>query len=229
MKLFIVARHKEVIPDYKKEIISQKFIYSKENPDIILSLGGDGTFLISEQKYPYIPKLMIRDVNICNKVSLPEFSQILKQIKEGKYKIDESMKLDCIYQKSILVATNDVIIRNMDQRQAIRFRISVNNIPIRHEHIGDGVVISTPWGSSGYFYSITKRFFKKGIGVGLNNTNTEHRDTINKENSKIDVIITRGDAYLSVDNNKKEFIIKTGDKITIKRHKKDAKIVTLKK
>ena len=229
MKLFIVARSKEVIPDYKKEIISNGFDYSKENPDIILSLGGDGTYLIAEQIFPSVPKLLVGDPSICNKVSLAPFNQILKQIKEGKYKIDENMKIDCTFQKNILVAANDVIIRNKDQRQAIRFRVIVDSIPLRHEHIGDGVVISTAWGSSGYFYSITKRFFKKGIGVALNNTNTERREIILKENSRIEIIITRGDACLSVDNNKKEFILKEGDKILVKRHKKEAKTITLKK
>ena len=54
MKLFIVAKNQEVIPDYKKEITRYGFNYSAKNPDMIISLGGDGTFLVAENKtLPY--------------------------------------------------------------------------------------------------------------------------------------------------------------------------------
>lgn len=228
MKLFIVARHKQLIPDYRKEIIKKGFIYSKDNPDIILSLGGDGTYLVAGQSYPDVPKLLLRERNLRNKFSPQLFDPILKQLKDGKYKIDEWIKIECMYQKNNLIASNDIIIRNKDQRSAIRFRVVVDNIPIRHEYVGDGVVISTPWGSTGYFNAITKRSFKKGIGIALNNTNTERREIIVKESSKVEIIMIRGDANLSFDNAKKEFTLKEGDKITIKKHKKEAKIVTLK-
>ena len=94
MKLFIVARQKELIPEYKKEIIKYGFSYSKENPDIILSLGGDGTYLVAEKLFPNTPKLLIREANLRNKCSPLLFSPILKQLKEGKYKIDEWIRIE---------------------------------------------------------------------------------------------------------------------------------------
>ena len=229
MKLFIVARHNELIPEYKKEIKNHGFQYSKENPDIILSIGGDGTFLVAEKDFSGVPKLLLKETKLRDKFSPQLFEPILKQIKDGKYRIDEWIKIECTFQKHNLTASNDIIIRNQDQRSAIRFRVIVDNIPIRHEYIGDGVVVSTPWGSTGYFYSITKRNFKKGIGIALNNTNTERREIIVKENSKVEIIMTRGDATLTCDNSKKEYTLKEGDRIILKKHKKESRIVTLKK
>lgn len=228
MKVFIVAREKKVIQGYKRILEKLGFEYSKANPEVILSLGGDGTYLIAEHAYPEVPKLLIRDAHICNKVSPAHFTNIVKNLKDkSMYKISEWIKIECNFRKNAMVAANDVIIRNKDQRQAIRFRIMVDSIPIRHEYIGDGVVLSTPWGASGYFHTITKKMFKKGIGIALNNTNTERRDIIIKEDSKIEVLITRGNAVLSVDNARKEFILKTGDKVAIKKHKRDANIIQI--
>ena len=229
MRFFIVARNKEVIPDYKKELIKKGHIYSKENPDMILSLGGDGTLLVSENLLPEIPKLMIRDSEICNKCSINKFDEVIDRLKtKSNYTIKEYPKIECNFGSNNLIAINDIIIRNKSQREAIRFRIKINNIPYKDEFIGDGVVLSTTFGATGYFHAITKKTFKKGIGIAFNNINREFRDLVIKENSKVEILITRGDALLTADNQRKEFTLKTGDKVIIKKSKKNAKIVYLK-
>lgn len=229
MKLFIVARNKKVINPYKKVILQNGFEFGNVNPEIVISLGGDGTYLISENLFPGIAKLLIRNTDICNKVSIKLFESILNTLKDKtNYKIEEYLKLECVYKKNALIAANDIILRNKDQRTAIRFRLKVNSIPIKDEFIGDGVVISTPWGSTGYYHSITKKQFKKGLGIALNNINRDMTDILVKENSKIEIIITRGDAILSADNARKEFTLKTGDTFLVKRYKNTGKKVILK-
>lgn len=229
MKFFIVAKNKKVIPEFKKEIIKKGYIYSENNPDMILSLGGDGTFLVAEDKYPEIPKLMIRDSEVCNKCTIEKFDFFIDKLKNKQdYFIKEFSKLESHFGNDIHVAVNDFIIRNKNQREAIRFRIKIDNIPYKDEFIGDGIVISTTFGATGYFHTITKRIFKKGIGIAFNNINRDFRDLIVKDTSKIEILITRGDALFTTDNQRKEYTLKTNDKIVIKKHKKTSKMVYLK-
>ncbi|MBR9690954.1 hypothetical protein GOV08_04690 [Candidatus Woesearchaeota archaeon] len=231
MKLFIVARNKEVVPHYKKAIKKAGFRYGKKNADMILSLGGDGTFLIAEHKYPRIPKLLIRDSKICNKCSVDLFDKFLLRLKNKKnYKIQKQPKIMATYKNSDFIAINDVVIRNKDQQHAIRYTMKIDRKQVGKEFIGDGVVVSTPWGSTGYFKSITQKSFEKGFGVALNNVQKTKKNTyfLDKK-AKIEIEMTRGDALVTHDNDKKVFLMKTGDKITIKKLGKPAKIVVFKK
>lgn len=229
MKFFIVAKNDAVIPDFKKEIIKKGHKYSKESPDIILSLGGDGTFLVAENKYPEIPKIIIRDSEVCNKITIDKFNKIIDALQnKSNYILTEFSKIESTFKNENYFATNDFIIRNKNQQEAIRFRVKINNIPYKDEFIGDGVVISTTFGSTGYFFAITKRYFKKGIGLAFNNVNRDLWDLVVKDNSKIEILITRGDALFTTDNQRKSQTLKTGDKILIKESKKIARLITLK-
>ena len=227
MKIVIFGRNKEVISKYKKQIKKNSLVYDEKNPDIVISLGGDGTFLMAERVYPGVPKLLIRDKNVCIKCDWDSLSPILNRLKNGKYKIEEHRKLEAIYKKKVF-AINDIVIRNDNPVHAIRFFLSVNGKRVNGELIGDGVVIATPFGSTAYYYSITKKTFKKGIGIAFNNLAEKLENMNVSDNAKVDIKITRGNATLSWDNEEKTPILKKGDKIIIKLSKETAKIVKIK-
>ena len=63
MKFFIVSKNQKSKTALKKTLKRIGCDYGERKPDIIVSLGGDGTFLLSERLYPGIPKLLIRDSN----------------------------------------------------------------------------------------------------------------------------------------------------------------------
>ncbi len=82
--------------------------------------------------------------------------------------------------------------------------------------IGDGVVISTAFGSTAYFSSIARKSFKKGIGVAFNNTTIGFKPVI-KENPKILFKLKRNKAYLTSDNHSKKIILNEGDVVEISK------------
>ena len=61
----------------------------ERNPDYVITLGGDGTVLFSERKFPQVPKLIIKRSRICRKCdyAFSEVDKVLKKIKQGKYMI----------------------------------------------------------------------------------------------------------------------------------------------
>lgn len=196
-----------------------------ENPDMVAVVGGDGTFMKSEKDFPEIPKFILKKSKT-SKLGhdfLPE--DLLKKIVENKYKIDDEVKIEAIFDGKKIVGLNEIVVHNIDPRRAIRYEIFINGKKIGNEIIGDGVVVSTSYGSTGYYRSITDSFFEVGIGVAFNNSTEQSDHMVLKENSEIIVKITRGKAIAYADNNDEEIIIDDDDEILIKKHKNKAKIV----
>ena len=124
------------------------------------------------------------------------------------------------------MAVNDIVIRNKNQYEAIRFNVKINNKDLNSKFIGDGIIVSTVFGSTGYFNSITKTTFTKGIGLAFNNILARTYEIL-KEDDVIDLILLKGQALVSADNNKKLISLKENSKIRIKKSKEKAFIVLL--
>ena len=88
------------------------------------------------------------------------------------------------------------------------------------------MTVSSPYGSTGYFHSITKKSFSKGIGITMNNVTKKIASKI-IERGTVNFELIRGTALLCVDNNPKIITLRPGDKIKITNSAKIAKIVEL--
>ncbi|MBI2971615.1 MAG: NAD(+)/NADH kinase [Candidatus Aenigmarchaeota archaeon] len=231
LRFFIVGKNKHVITQYRRLIRKAGMRYTKERPDIVISLGGDGTLLYAERAYPGVPKLPIRNKSICNVCDWDSLGIILSGIRAGKYRIEKAMKLEAVVRNKgrLLRATclNDVVIRNKQQTNCIRFEVAVNGRQVNGLLVGDGVTVSTPFGSGAYYYSITRKRFAKGIGVAFNNLTEPAKHLVLKENSVVTVTVVRNRALLSADNDPRMTGLRTGDRVKIRKSRKYAKIVKI--
>ena len=140
--------------------------------------------------------------------------------------LKENLKLDIIHNNKKLAAINDIVIRNKDQYEAIRFNVKVNNKSLNSNFIGDGIVVSTVFGSTGYFNSITKTTFTKGLGLAFNNVPLRTHEILN-EGSIVEFSLLRGKAFVTADNNRKIIKLTEKDKVKIKKSREKAFIVIL--
>lgn len=189
------------------------------NPDLILSYGGDGTLLSAEREYPGIPKLPMRNSQKCRKCLEHEDKAVLKKLIDGKLKLREYRKLQTSVLYKSIFALNDFVIRNIKPIHAIRFQVADNKL-----YIGDGVVIATPFGSTGYFKSITKKTFDKGFGLAFNNITEQANPLYLKESDQIKFLLVRGQATLSFDNSLDIFTLDEGSELNFKLSNQIAKI-----
>jgi NAD kinase len=223
MKFQVVGRDKPGNAALKKTLLRLGHVISK-NPDIIICLGGDGTFLYNERKYPGIPKLLIRDSDICKKCENRQLDLLFKKIGLGNYTIQDYRKLEAMHRGKRLLATNDFVIRNRTPTQAIRFEVEVDGKKLGMI-IGDGIVVSSVFGSTGYHYSITKKSFDKGIGLAFNNITGKERSILLPETAKVSITLIRHYAILGHDNSPGLMTINEGETVAIKNSRNVARIV----
>ena len=223
MNVAIFGTNKSTIETLVKEA---GFTITERNPEIVLSFGGDGTLMRSEVAFPGVPKVALRDSSICKKCSALPNEEILKQLAKGEYTKETLFKLEARAKGKELVGLNDIIVHNKDPRHGIRYHLSVNRRDIGHEIVGDGIVVATPFGSTGYFRSITDSFFEIGIGIAFNNSTERFDHMLVGEESIIEMSITRGPAVVYADNHEDSIELLPGDKVTIQKSSHLAVILT---
>lgn len=220
MKVLLFGKNSKNIADFVKSL---GFEVVNSNPAIVISYGGDGTLLSAEREYPQMPKLPLRNSQVCNKCSNHEDKVMLKKLLDGKLKLKEYGKLETIILYKTFYALNDFVVRNSDPTHTIRFKILQDDIPSKL-CIGDGIVLSTPFGSTGYFKSITRESFQKGWGLAFNNITEKTYPIYPDDDEQIGLKLVRGKATLSFDNNPDAFVIDEGSEIIFKLSNQVAKI-----
>jgi NAD+ kinase len=131
-----------------------------EDFDMVIVLGGDGTILSTARALPnkVIP---ILGVNIGNlgflaSIELFAFKEAISQIRSGNFTIEERMMLKCTLKgKSVtreFLSLNDIVISKGTLSRIVRFDITVDD-NFYTAFTADGVIISTPTGSTAYSLS----------------------------------------------------------------------------
>ena len=112
----------------------------EENTELIISIGGDGSFLNTVHKFDFVSIPIVA----INTGHLGFFAELSPE------KIDEfivSYKNESIKLKAV----NEIVIKNIQSR-TVHLDLQVDGIKIEH-FSGDGMLISTPMGSTAYNYS----------------------------------------------------------------------------
>jgi len=231
-KVALVRKYNRSISNLKKEVTQAGFQYVTQKPDFVISVGGDGTFFFAERKYPGVPKIMVRESQVCEKCNEGTLNELLIRYRKGFFKIKEYFKLESVVKRKKgasfrVIAANDVILRNKVLTRALRFSVSINNKIVDSEVIGDGIVFSSPFGATAYFKSITRQTFTRGIGIAFNNTTKLLNNIIVKENAKIKITLLRENADLGFDNDPKTYTLHEGDTIMIQKSKKVSRIISI--
>jgi len=124
--------------------------------DLIIVFGGDGTLLSSARKYLKndIPILGINmgNVGFLTDVKTTDFESIIKDIINGEFEIEERNLVCASIQDQTIYGLNEIVIHSGAYAKLMRYRLSVND-KIVYEQRSDGLIISTPTGSTAYALS----------------------------------------------------------------------------
>ncbi|MFH1426617.1 MAG: hypothetical protein ABIG66_04305 [Candidatus Kerfeldbacteria bacterium] len=224
MKIQVIGLQRSDLISYIKKNHPKITIVEKD-PELIICYGGDGTLLYGERMYPGVPKVLLRNSLICNlcaKIAKDEIPQLLL---EKKFTIVEHIKLEGSYDGKSLKALNDIVVAHPNVNGTLRAIVYVNGKKYGGEILGDGLIIATPIGSTGYFQSITRSNFQTGIALAFNNSVKIINHVVLKEDSKIEVEVTRGPGVLAADNDEDQISLTTGDKVRVEASGEKAQLV----
>ncbi len=123
--------------------------------DILISLGGDGTILqmarlVAEKSTPILG-VNVGKLGFLAEVSVDEVGKCLREIIEGKYVLQERMMLLASTRsaRKTYAALNDIVVDKYGSPRVIDFETYVNDEYLA-TFSADGVIFSTPTGSTAY-------------------------------------------------------------------------------
>lgn len=132
-----------------------------ENPEMVLSIGGDGTFLRAAAKIGIsgVPILGVNagHLGFLADVPLSDAASVLPMVlSERRYQVEQramlSIDIPGCRQPYQSFALNEVAILKRDQSSMVSVRVYVDG-NLLNQYDGDGLVIATPTGSTAYAMS----------------------------------------------------------------------------
>jgi len=211
----------------KAALAAEGFKVVERNPDFIVCYGGDGTVLFSERKFPEVPKLIIKTSRVCRKCDYTpdDLRDLLSNIKEGNYCLHKKIKLKTEAKGKKLVGLNEIQIHPKLPIYAVRFSLSVDGKKCK-DLIGDGVIVATSFGSTGYYKATGGKRFMKGIGISFNNLhNRNMKSFVVPEDSTVKLTVSRGPAWLLADNNENLIELRAKDTVSIRKSESVANFI----
>ncbi|MEW6457086.1 MAG: NAD(+)/NADH kinase [Acidobacteriota bacterium] len=182
-----------------------------EKSDLILVLGGDGT-LLSIAPYAAKERKPVLGINVGTlgfiaETTLEEMFDILDKTIKGNAPVSLRSMLSIKIEKKEFTALNDVVIAKGALSRIVELKVSINEkflVSVR----GDGIIISTPTGSTAYSLSaggpIAEPSIKSIIFTPICPHTLSIRPMILPEDSKISVemVNTNEDIHITIDGQK---------------------------
>ena len=154
--------HQFLTKDQKMDIqVAGVFENDDFSADMVLSMGGDGTFLkaASYVGHKNIPILGINTgrLGFLADVSPEEMEETFEDIYKGNYKIEDRSVLQAFSEgqplKGYPCGLNEIAVLKRDSSSMITIHTSINGAYLT-TYQADGLVIATPTGSTAYSLSI---------------------------------------------------------------------------
>jgi len=226
-------------------LVTEKEFSSKS--DVIISIGGDGTFLRAS-KYSFLKEIPVMGINVGNLgfLTVAETSNMyeaLDRLLKNKYEIEKRMLLEgrffknrkTIEKKEVpYLALNEFAITRSMLGKIIRFEILVNKISIK-KFAADGIIISTPTGSTAYSLSAGGPIVEPKSEVIIITPICPHtllsRSIILSPDNELEIIISSRNETdsIGIDGKTEQVSIKPDHIFKVKKSKSKLKLITFNK
>ena len=190
----------------------------KNKADFLLSIGGDGTLLkaVTYVRESEIPIMGINTgrLGFISSISADQIDDAITDILKGNYKINERALLQLSSDKNLFkeknFALNEVAVSKKDTSSMIRIDAYVDD-EFLNTYWADGLVVSTPTGSTGYSLSCGGPIIVPGTNNIIITPNAPHnlnvRPIVIDDNSVVKLKIEDRDqlALVSLDSRSRAF------------------------
>lgn len=183
MKYFVSAEDETVQEKYEDKIrgYGQEVVEGPEDA-VLVSLGGDGSILYNvsvHEDFEAVLPVRIGDSegNKC-KVNETEFEEAIEALENDEYVRRTEQKLSAFDQygdelTEDFSALSEIGFHHTQPNESALFSYQIKDPELGFSYEkqvqGDSIITSTPFGSTGYYNTITHDSFEEGLGVSFNN------------------------------------------------------------
>ena len=149
-----ISNYSEILSEVESALIEKKVDFktfeldSMENfGDFTITIGGDGTLLKTARFYSewQIPVLGVNLGRLGFLSQQESINNLVNSVCEGKFYLEKRTMLN----SSDKLALNDFVIKGCDSSRTSKFFLEINEQEVC-DYIADGLIISTPTGSTAY-------------------------------------------------------------------------------
>lgn len=215
-----------------------------KDAECVLVLGGDGTLIrvaagIQQYNLPMLG-INLGTMGFLTEIEPNQISTALDKLMHEEYTIEDRMMVaGCVrtagVQSEEQVALNDVVITRAGSLRVVEFNIYVNGAYL-HSYQADGIIISTPTGSTGYNLSAGGPIVEPQAAMLLITPICPH--TLNAR-----TIVLSKDDYIEVEigparseelekaevafDGYRQVLLKTGDRVCVRNSESRARIIKI--
>ncbi|NIM03096.1 NAD(+) kinase [bacterium] len=206
--------------------------------NLVIALGGDGIILKAARQVSGF-KLPVLGVNLggfgfLSGVSLADLYPTVDLILRRKFKTEERMLLRAqVVRKGKaagdFLALNDVVVKNGITARVIRLKLEVNNQYVA-TYVGDGLIISTPTGSTAYSLAASGPIVHPDLSLIILSPICPHTLALrpliisSKDEIKIWVEADHDEVILTMDGQE-NIPLKLGDLVQVEKAKERLKLI----
>jgi NAD+ kinase len=212
--------------------------------DVIISVGGDGTFL-KAAGYSFKRQIPVMGINVGNlgfltEVNLKDYTVAIDDLLKGSFKIEERMLLEMLIRRGkstirdndeAFTALNEFTLTRNMMSKIIDLEVIVNGLDVI-SYRADGIIIATPTGSTAYSLSaggpIVEPMNESVIITPLCAHSLFARSMVISPRNNLEIRLKskNNNDILCVDGVKKDTVLRSGDILQIYESKLKMKLVT---
>ncbi|MBI5815418.1 MAG: NAD(+)/NADH kinase [Nitrospinae bacterium] len=207
--------------------------------DLIIVLGGDGTFLsvarLAEGRAVPILGVNLGGLGFLTEFAYEEMIPALESAVAGDYAYEDRIMLDVsVSREGKVVASytvlNDVVINRVTLARMVTAMVAVDGVLV-NEYTADGLIVSTPTGSTAYNLSAGGPIIHPSISAIIISPICPHtlsnRPIVIPDNLEIELSLSssaQGEALLTLDGQV-GYQVNYRDRITIRKSKEITRII----
>lgn len=139
-----------------KLLVEQGIAVEVTEPDLVVSLGGDGTMLRAAQ-HAHAADVPLLGVNLgtlgyLTEVDATQEVEAVRRVLAGDFETQDRMMLSCEAGGERLVGLNEVLVERASRRRLVRLGVRVGGESLG-DFNADGIIVATPTGSTAYALS----------------------------------------------------------------------------